>query len=149
MKTRKALLLVAGISAFAGAFTYQPGPKWGPAPAIFPAGAQMAVMQGDPTKSGEFVVRLRFPDGYRIPPHTHPTDEHVTVLEGMLNVGMGKTEKPDSMRMLHPGDSISMSKNQPHYASAMGATVVQVRSMGPFAMVYVNPADTPPAARKP
>jgi quercetin dioxygenase-like cupin family protein len=149
MKTRKAHLLVAGIAVVAGAFTYQPGPKWGPAPAILPAGAQMAVMRGDPTKSGEFVVRFRLPDGYRIPPHTHPTDEHVTVLEGMFSAGMGKTEKPDSMRMLHPGDSISMPKNQPHYASAMGATVVQVRSMGPFAMVYVNPADTPPAARKP
>lgn len=149
MKTRKAHLLVAGITVVAGAFINQPGPKWGPAPAIFPAGAEMAVMQGDPMKSGEFVVRLRFPDGYRIPPHTHPTDEHVTVLEGMFTVGMGKTEQPDSMRMLHSGDSISLPKKKPHYSSAMGATVVQVRSMGPFAMVYVNPADTPPAARKP
>ena len=149
MKTRKAHLLVAGIAVVAGAFVHQPGPKWGPAPAILPAGAQMAVMQGDPNKSGEFVVRMRFPDGYRIPPHTHPTDEHVTVLGGMFSVGMGKTEKPDSMRMLHQGDSISMAANQPHYARAMGATDVQVRSMGPFALVYVNPADTPKAARKP
>jgi quercetin dioxygenase-like cupin family protein len=149
MKTRKAHLLVAGITVVAGAFTHQPGLKWGPAPAIFPAGAQMAVVRGDPTKAGEFVLQMRFPDGYRIPPHTHPTDEHLTVLEGMFSVGMGKTEKPDSMRMLHPKDSVSMPANQPHYARSMGATVVQVRSMGPFAMVYVNPADTPPAARKP
>jgi len=148
MKTRKAFLLAAGVAVFAGAFTYQPGPKWGPAPAILPAGAQMAVMKGDPNKPGEFVVRFRMPDGYRIAPHTHPTDEHVTVLEGMFSSGMGKTEKPDSMRMLHPGDSISMPKNEPHYASVMGETVVQVRSMGPFALVYVNPADIPPAARK-
>jgi quercetin dioxygenase-like cupin family protein len=149
MKTRKAHLLAAGIAVVAGAYTYQPGPKWGPAPAIFPAGAEMAVMQGDPTKAGKFVVRFRMPDGYRIPPHTHPTDEHLTVLEGMFSVGMGKTEQPDSMRMLHPGDSVSMRAKQPHYARTMGAAVVQVRSKGPFAMVYVNPADTPPAARKP
>ena len=149
MKTGKAHLLLAGIAVVAGAFTHQPGLKWGPAPAILPAGAQMAVVRGDPNKQGEFVIQLRLPDGYRIPPHTHPTDEHVTVLEGMFSAGMGKTEKPDSMRMLHPKDSISMPANQPHYAAAMGATVVQVRSMGPFALVYVNPKDIPPAARKP
>jgi quercetin dioxygenase-like cupin family protein len=149
MKTRKTHLLVASIAVVVVAFTHQPGPKWGPAPAILPAGAQMAVIRGDPNKAGEFVVQMRFPDGYRIPPHTHPTNEDVTLLEGMFSVGMGKTEKPDSMRMLHPNDSISLPANQPHYARAMGATLVQVRSMGPFAMTYVNPADIPPAARKP
>ena len=56
-----------------------PEPKWGPAPAIFPAGAQMEVLQGDPGGANMFTVRLRFPEGYRIAPHTHPTDEHVNV----------------------------------------------------------------------
>ncbi|MBW8868322.1 MAG: hypothetical protein JF610_13515 [Acidobacteria bacterium] len=42
---------------------------WGPAPDVFPAGAKMAVERGDPSKSGEFVVRLSFPAGYKIPPH--------------------------------------------------------------------------------
>ena len=148
MKTRKALLLMAGVAVVVGAFTPQPTLKWGPAPPILPAGAEMAVVRGDPTKAGEFVVRMRFPDGYRIPPHTHPTTENVTVLEGMFSAGMGKTEKPDSMRMLHPKDSIALPANQPHYARASGATMVQIRSMGPFALVYVNPADIPPAARK-
>src|SRR5881398_821659 len=69
----------------------EPDIKWGPAPAIFPAGAQMAVMQGDPSGNGLFTVRLRLPDGYRIAPHTHPTDEHVTVVSGTFAVGMGKT----------------------------------------------------------
>ena len=34
--------------------------KWGPAPPIFPKGAEFAVLQGDPSKADEFTVRLRF-----------------------------------------------------------------------------------------
>src|SRR5436190_23310883 len=63
--------------------------KWGPAPDAFPAGAKMAVESGDPSKAEEFVVRLSFPAGYKIPPHFHPTDEHVRVHEGEFLVGMG------------------------------------------------------------
>src|SRR5690349_14440009 len=62
---------------------------WGPAPDAFPAGAKMAVERGDPSKPGEFVVRLSFPAGYKIPPHWHPTDEHVHVRSGEFLVGMG------------------------------------------------------------
>src|SRR5690348_6745209 len=65
--------------------------SWGPAPAIFPAGAQMAVLQGNPGGTEMFTVRLRFPNGYKIAPHTHPTDEHVTVISGHFKVGMGET----------------------------------------------------------
>src|SRR5690348_7705036 len=55
--------------------------NWVPAPDVFPAGAEMAVLQGDPSAAGEiFTVRMRMPDGYIIPAHWHPTDEHVTVL---------------------------------------------------------------------
>jgi quercetin dioxygenase-like cupin family protein len=63
--------------------------KWGPAPSILPAGAKLAVLDGDPTKSGAFTMRLMMPPGYRIPPHFHHADEHVTVMSGVLNVGMG------------------------------------------------------------
>ena len=64
--------------------------QWGPAPPVFPPGAEMAVLQGDPGSNNEFTVRLRFPNGYRIPAHTHPTAENVTVLEGTFLAGMGQ-----------------------------------------------------------
>ena len=121
---------------------------WGPAPAIFPAGAKMAVLQGDPTGSEMFTVRLRMPNGYRIAPHTHPTDEHVTVISGHFKVGMGDTANTKAMMTLHPGAFITAPANKSHYASAVGPTVVQVSGMGPFAMTYVNPADTPAAAKQ-
>ena len=120
--------------------------KWGPAPAVFPTGAQMAVMQGDPSGTGLFTVRLRLPDGYKIPPHTHPTDEHVTVVSGSFSVGMGKTFDASRMMALSAGGFVTAPANEAHYAMSRGVTVVQVHAIGPFAMTYVNPADTPKAS---
>lgn len=124
------------------------GPEltWGPAPAIFPAGAQMAVMQGDPGGNALFTVRLRIPDGYKIPPHTHPTDENVTVVSGTFLVGMGTTFDTKNTMTLSAGGFVTAPANMAHFAAAKGATIVQVHAMGPFAMTYVNPADTPRAA---
>ena len=119
------------------------GIKWGPAPAIFPPGAKMAVLQGDPSTNALFTVRLRLPNGYRIAPHTHPTDEHVTVIQGTFRVGMGTRFVADSLIALPAGRFVTAPANHPHYAEAQGVTVVQVHAMGPFALTYVNPADVP------
>ena len=64
--------------------------KWGPAPPVFPAGAQMAVLSGDPGKAGSFVIRLMMPAGYKIAAHHHPTDEYVTVISGDFFLGHGR-----------------------------------------------------------
>jgi hypothetical protein len=57
--------------------------KFAPAPPSPPAGAAAAGLSGDMSKKGsEFTVRLRVPDGWKIPPHFHPAEEHVTVLQG-------------------------------------------------------------------
>ena len=111
---------------------------WGPAPAVFPAGAQMAVVQGDPSKAEPFIVRLRFPDGYKILPHTHPTDEHVTVISGSFKVGMGTTFDENAMVALPPGGFVTAPAQHAHYAKAKGATTVQVNAVGPFVLTYVN-----------
>src|SRR5215210_2315262 len=63
--------------------------KWGPAPPLLPAGAQAAVLLGDPSKEGPFTIRLSAPDGYKVPPHFHPTTENVTVISGTFHVGTG------------------------------------------------------------
>ena len=117
--------------------------KWGPAPDVFPAGAKMAVERGDPTKSGEFVVRLSFPAGYRLPPHWHPTDEHVAVQSGEFLVGMGDMVDQAKTMKLAPGDTGTIGAKMHHYAIARVATEVRVRAEGPFALTYVSPADDP------
>ena len=117
---------------------------WGPAPAIFPAGAQMVVLQGDPAASDIVTVRLKMPNSYTIPPHWHPTDEHVTVIKGQLIIGMGDTMSADAeLPALKPGDFVTAPANAHHYARAQGETVVQVHMMGPFQLTYVNPKDDP------
>jgi quercetin dioxygenase-like cupin family protein len=141
-----ALLLVAsfaGCSSGPTAVVQKDTLTWGPAPAIFPAGAQMAVLQGDPGGTALFTVRLRFPDGYKIPAHTHPTDESVTVVSGNFFVGMGSVLDASQGTTLNAGGFVTAPANHAHYAIAYGATTVQVHAMGPFAMTYVNPADTP------
>jgi len=121
----------------------EPELNWGPAPAIFPAGAQMAVLEGDPGGTALFTVRLRMPSGYKIPPHTHPTDENVTVINGTFLVGMGSTFDANAATTLGAGGFVTAPANHAHFAATQGATIVQVHAMGPFAMTYINPADTP------
>jgi quercetin dioxygenase-like cupin family protein len=139
------LIAVAGAQS---ANTAPPPLKWGPAPAVFPAGAELAVLQGNPGGTGEFTIRLRMPNGYKIAPHTHPTDENVTVISGTFLVGMGTTFKADSLIKLPTGGFVTAQANHAHYGQAKGVTIVQVNAMGPFALTYVNPADTPKAARQ-
>lgn len=119
--------------------------KWGPAPPSLPAGAEVAVLAGDPSKSGmPFTIRAKLPDGYTIPPHWHPTDENVTVLKGTLLIGLGnKIEEPTSMQQLPTGSYMRMPKEMRHYARAKGETILQVHGTGPFDVHYVNASDDP------
>lgn len=120
--------------------------KWGPAPAVFPAGAKMAVVSGDPTKSGPFTAQLSMPNGYRIAPHWHPTDEHILVKQGTLLLGMGDTMSTATMKTMKAikvGGTADAKANMHHYAAARGRTVIEVSAQGPFVLTYVNPADDP------
>lgn len=116
---------------------------WGPAPPSLPPGAKMAVISGDPSKPEPFTIRAQFPNGYRIPPHWHPTDEHVTVLSGTFAAAMGETFDAKQLSDLTAGSYAVMSATMPHFAMAKGVTTVQVHGMGPFVLNYVNPADDP------
>jgi quercetin dioxygenase-like cupin family protein len=117
--------------------------NWGPAPPFLPAGAQFALVSGDPAKPGPYEIELSMPRGYTIPPHFHPTDEHVAVKSGHFHYGMGDKIDPKSMKVLNKGQSETMPANVHHYARAYGHTVVAVSGNGPFAITYVNPADDP------
>jgi hypothetical protein len=116
---------------------------WGPAPAVFPTGARMAVVSGDPSKAGLFTIELAMPDGYRILPHFHPTDEAIEVKQGTFLFGTGDTFDAAKTKSMKVGDKGMVQANMHHFAAAEGATVVAVTAMGPFALTYVNPADDP------
>jgi hypothetical protein len=117
--------------------------SWGPAPALLPTGAQLAVVEGDPTVAGPYTMRLLMPDGYRIPPHFHPATEHVTVLEGTFKVGMGEKFDVATMKDLPVGTFAALDPGTRHFAQAVGRTVIQLHGTGPWSVTYVNPADDP------
>jgi hypothetical protein len=108
----------------------------------FPAGAQMAVLSGDPGKAGKFVIRLMMPASYKIAAHYHPTDEYVTVISGDFSLGMG--DKLDETKSAHltAGGFAEAPAQMNHFAWTKSGAVVQVWADGPFA-TYVNPADDP------
>lgn len=143
MRNRFLLGTLAALALPVAAHAQGAAITWGPAPAVFPAGAKMAVLQGDPSQTAMFTVRLDLPDGYRLPPHFHPTDEHVTVIAGTFLVGMGDSVDLSKMMALPAGAFITAGANQHHYAVARGRTIVQVHAMGPFALTYVNQKDVP------
>lgn len=117
---------------------------YGPPPAFLAAGAQLAVIEGDPTaSSGDYTVRLKLPDGYKIAPHWHPKRENVTVISGNLKVGMGDKFDDTKMAGFPAGSFAYLDPDMHHYAMANGATIVQIHGISPLQLNYVNPADDP------
>jgi quercetin dioxygenase-like cupin family protein len=117
--------------------------KWAPAPKVLPAGAEMAVLFGDPTKQGLFALRLKVPSGYVIPPHTHPAEEVITVISGTTNLGMGEIADRSAAKSLPAGSFFALPPGMAHFVYFDEETVVQVTTNGPWGLKYVNPADDP------
>jgi quercetin dioxygenase-like cupin family protein len=117
--------------------------KWGPAPPGLPAGARLAVLSGDPGKEGMFTIRLKFPANYAVPPHHHPSDELVTVINGQLSLGMGNNLNRRRAASLIQGGYAVAPANMNHYAFTRGGATVQITAHGPFQIIYVNPRDDP------
>jgi mannose-6-phosphate isomerase-like protein (cupin superfamily) len=145
------VLLVAGVPAAAqthatsgGHVMLAPGDvQWIDGPASLPPGARFAVIKGDLSKAEPFIFRVRVPAGYRIPPHYHPVDEHVTVVEGTFGVGMGTAFDKAQGRKLEAGSIMVMPAGERHFAWAETDLVLQLHGTGPWNIVYVNPADDP------
>ena len=121
---------------------------WGPIPPQFPAGGELAVVQGNPGSDGFYVVRVRFPAGYRIQPHWHPGAENVTVISGKLHVAAGDTFDDKAGDVLEAGGYVSLPALMHHFAWAETATEIQIHGVGPLAIFYVDPKDDPSGMQK-
>jgi quercetin dioxygenase-like cupin family protein len=122
--------------------------EWKAGPAALPPGAKMAALEGDPTKEGPFVVRFQFPDGYHIPPHTHPKTERVTVISGTLFLATGEPLDRGSANQLPAGSFGYWPAGMKHAAWSEGETIIQLHGVGPWQINYVDPADDPRNAKK-
>jgi quercetin dioxygenase-like cupin family protein len=119
------------------------GLTWKPGPPSLPKGAQIAVLEGDPNQEGIFVFRVKAPDGYRIPPHTHPKMERVTVIAGTFNIGMGDKFDEKALKPMPAGTYGYWESGMKHFVQTKGETIAQFHGMGPWKIEYVNPADDP------
>ncbi len=116
---------------------------WKAGPDSLPMGGMAAVLYGDPSKAGAFVMRLKMPKGYCIPPHTHPKPEIVTVLSGALNLGIGPGGDRTTARSLPAGSFAALEVGTVHYAFANEETVVQINGEGPWGITYVKDRTCP------
>jgi hypothetical protein len=119
--------------------------KWMAGPPGLPAGSTFTVVKGDPGKAGEFVILAKLPANYTVPPHHHPTDEIVRVMDaGSLSYGMGDKLDKSNAGSLTKGYHVTMQAGMNHWVfTGDSPTEIQVSGTGPFAITYVNPADDP------
>ena len=117
--------------------------QWGPAPPVLPAGAQISVLEGNPSEKGAVTLRLRFPASYSIPAHWHSMTERVTVLTGSFHIGMGDKLDRKTSDTLQPGGFVLLPAKMHHFAWTSAPTTVQLNLEGPFDIFYINPADNP------
>src|SRR5687768_2671593 len=121
----------------------EPQIKWGDPPAALPKGAMLAVLSGDPSQAGPFTMRAKFPAGYRIAAHWHPTDEHLTVLAGTFSAGTGDAFDMKALHDMPAGTFAVMPAEMRHFTYTKDGATIQIHGMGPFVLNYVNPADDP------
>jgi mannose-6-phosphate isomerase-like protein (cupin superfamily) len=151
MHRRTALLVVLGMSVIGGVVGAQTGPlmvtptelTWVDGPPTIPPGAKMAVIHGDASKAGLYALRLKLPADYKVAPHRHPVDEHVTVISGTVYFGIGEKFEPEKAKAFPAGSFIIVPAETPHFVWVKEETVIQGHAMGPTGMTYLNPADDP------
>ena len=119
--------------------------EWKPFPA-FPPGARLAVLVGDPTQPGPYVVRVKMPSDGRLMPHRHPEDRIYTVMSGVFYIGLGSEFDGDKVKAYPPGTVVVLPGDTAHFHWAKsGEYVTQVTAIGPLGLDYVDPHDDPRA----
>ena len=108
-----------------------------------PPGAKVAVIEGDPGKTGLITIRIKLPPNYRVPPHYHGTVERSTILSGTLHIGMGEQFDQQKSTAMAPGTVLLMPPKMPHFAWTKEEVVFQLNVEGPWTVTYINPADDP------
>ena len=117
--------------------------EWKPFPA-FPPPARLAVVVGDPTEPGPYVIRVKLPAGVKLMPHVHPEDRVYTVISGVFYIGLGEHFDSEKLEAYPPGSVIVLPGGTPHFHWARsGDYVTQVTAIGPLGLEYVDPGDDP------
>ena len=112
--------------------------KWMDGPPSLPSGAKMAVVSGNPGAKGKFVIELKMPADYAVPPHSHPTNEVVKVVSGKLHYAMADKMNTSEAKTLTAGHFVTMDAKMNHWVHAPAPATIEVSGMGPFVVTYVG-----------
>lgn len=117
--------------------------EWKPF-AAFPPSAHLAVLVGEPTKPGPYVIRVKVGTGVKLMPHKHPEDRVYTVISGVFYIGLGETFDADALQAYPPGSVIVLPGNTPHFHWARsGEYISQVSATGPLGLEYLDETNDP------
>jgi hypothetical protein len=113
--------------------------KWGSQGGLALPGMEQVNLIGSPSQPGPYTLRLKFPAGFKLPPHFHPDAREVTVLSGVWYTGYGTTFDPAKLKALPAGSFYTEPSNEPHYVEVRETTVIQVSGVGPSGRKDVTP----------
>jgi quercetin dioxygenase-like cupin family protein len=117
--------------------------EWKPF-AAFPPSVWLAVVVGQPSEAGPYVIRVRVPHGVKLMPHKHPEDRVYTVIAGVFYIGLGEEFDTDKLEAYPPGAVIILPGHTAHFHWAKsGGYITQVSAIGPLGLEYLNPTDDP------
>ncbi|HEY1302538.1 MAG TPA: cupin domain-containing protein [Vicinamibacterales bacterium] len=112
--------------------------------AAFPPSVRLAVIVGEPSKEGQYTIRVKVPHGVRLMPHMHPEDREYTVISGVFYIGLGDQFDADKLEAYGPGTVIVLPGYTSHFHWAKsGEYITQVTAIGPLGLEYVNADDDP------
>jgi len=152
MKSKLGLALLAGSGLLSAAATTQTaapgvvamtpsGMKWVAQGGLALPGLEQVNLVGDPVKPGPYTLRLRFPKGFKVAPHTHPDSREVTILSGTFATGYGEKFNAADLKILPAGSFYTEPANVPHYIEIMEDTVLQITGMGPSGRKFLKAPD--------
>ena len=112
--------------------------------AAFPPAVRLAVLVGQPSEPGPYMIRVKVPAGVKLMPHRHPEDRVYTVISGVFYIGLGDEFNADKLGAFPPGAVIVLPGNTSHFHWAKsGEYVSQVTAIGPLGLEYVDAKDDP------
>src|SRR5882757_8057663 len=115
--------------------------KWASQGGLAAPGMEQLNLIGNPAKPGPCTLRLKFPKGFRIAPHTHPDSREVTILSGTFATGYGEKFEAANLKFLPPGSFYTEPANVPHYIEIEDDAVLQVSGTGPSGRKFVDRPD--------
>src|SRR5215475_4713275 len=118
---------------------------WGAQGGLALAGMEQVNLVGNPGKRGPYTLRLKFPAGYKLAPHTHPDYREVTILSGTWYTSYGDKFDAASLKALPAGSFYTEPANLPHFVEVREPVMIQVSGTGPSGRAFVHPADNPKA----